>query len=94
MREGLFMRCSCHVCDTYMVHSESLELGCVCPNCGYRCKACLGTDSVISRDSLSGLRNNPIVMRDIRDSFDRFDDEDDDDGLNDALYEDHSRWDG
>ena len=29
------MRCSCHVCDTYMNHSESMELGCVCPECGY-----------------------------------------------------------
>ncbi len=38
------MRCSCHACGTYMVQSEGLELGCVCPDCGYRCKACLGTD--------------------------------------------------
>ena len=30
------MRCSCHVCDTYMAQSEGLELGCVCPDCGYR----------------------------------------------------------
>lgn len=64
------MRCSCHVCDTYMVHSEGIELGCVCPECGYRCKACLGTDSVISRDSLKGIANNPIIMRDIMTSFD------------------------
>lgn len=64
------MRCSCHVCDTYMVHSEGLELGCVCPQCGYRCKACLGTDSVISRDSLKGIVNNPSIMRDIMTSFD------------------------
>ena len=65
------MRCSCHKCDTYMVHSEGLELGCVCPNCGYRCKACLGTDSVISKDSLKGIANNPTIMRDIMTSFDR-----------------------
>lgn len=64
------MRCSCHVCDTYMVHSEGLELGCVCPECGYRCKACLGTDSVISRDSLKGIADNPTIMRDIMTSFD------------------------
>lgn len=64
------MRCSCHVCDTYMVHSEGLELGCVCPNCGYRCKACLGTDSVVSRDSLKGIADNPVIMRDIMTSFD------------------------
>ena len=64
------MRCSCHVCDTYMVHSEGIELGCVCPNCGYRCKACLGTDSVVSRDSLKGIADNPDIMRDILTSFD------------------------
>lgn len=64
------MRCSCHVCDTYMAQSEGLELGCVCPNCGYRCKACLGTDSVISREGLKGLANNPAIMRDIMSSFD------------------------
>ena len=64
------MRCSCHVCDTYMVHSEGLELGCVCPECGYRCKACLGTDTVVSRDRLKGLANTPAIMRDIMTSFD------------------------
>ena len=53
-----------------MVHSEGLELGCVCPNCGYRCKACLGTDSVIGRDSLKGIIDNPTIMRDIMTSFD------------------------
>lgn len=82
------MRCSCHVCDTYMTHSEGLELGCVCPNCGYRCKACLGTDSVVSREALAGLRDNPILMRDILSSFDAPEDGADDwDG-------DASRWDG
>ena len=56
------MRCSCHVCDTYMTHSEGLELGCVCPECGYRCKACLGTNTVISRDALKSLANNPMFL--------------------------------
>jgi len=46
------MRCSCQVCGTYMVHSESTELGCVCPECGQRCKQCLGTNTVVSRDKL------------------------------------------
>jgi len=64
------MRCSCHVCDTYMTQSEGLELGCVCPSCGYRCKACLGTDSVVSREALSSLVNDPTLMRDIFSSFD------------------------
>ncbi len=64
------MRCSCHVCDTYMNQSEGLELGCVCPNCGYRCKACLGTNSVVSRDALKDLASDPALMRDIFTSFD------------------------
>ena len=46
------MRCSCQNCGVYMVQSEGLEKGCVCPNCLTRCKQCLGTDSVVSRESL------------------------------------------
>lgn len=91
------MRCSCHVCDTYMNQSEGLELGCVCPNCGYRCKACLGTDSVISRDSLKHIRDNPVIMQDILNSFDDPDDDFDPDAefyRDFDPYEDHSRWDG
>ena len=64
------MRCSCHVCDTYMAQSEGLELGCVCPRCGYRCKACLGTDSVVGKDALRGLRDNVLLMQEILSSFD------------------------
>ena len=91
------MRCSCHVCDTYMVHSEGLELGCVCPQCGYRCKACLGTNSVISRDSLKSIQNNPVIMQDIIASFEDFDEEPDPDadfyrGFD--PYADHSKWEG
>ena len=56
------MRCSCQVCGTYMVHAESLELGCVCPECGYRCKACLGTNSVLSRDALRHLKEYPVAL--------------------------------
>jgi len=87
------MRCSCHVCDTYMNQSEGLELGCVCPNCGYRCKACLGTDSVISRDSLKSIQNNAVIMQDILKSFEDEDAFDAEDGAEALLYEDHSRWD-
>ena len=91
------MRCSCHVCDTYMNQSEGLELGCVCPNCGYRCKACLGTDSVISRDRLKAIADNPVIMQDLAASFEDFDDDYDPDaefyrGFD--LYEDHSKWEG
>ena len=47
------MRCSCQICGTYMVQSEGLEKGCVCPACRARCKQCLGTDSVVPREALS-----------------------------------------
>ena len=56
------MRCSCQVCDTYMVHAESMELGCVCPECGYRCKECLGTNTVMSREELQHLKHDPIMV--------------------------------
>ena len=59
------MRCSCHVCDTYMNQSEAIELGCVCPECGYRCKACLGTNSVVSREALKSLKYNPAFLHEI-----------------------------
>ena len=50
------MRCSCPDCGTYMIHSESMVLGCVCPECGARCNACLGTNSVISKESLKDIK--------------------------------------
>ena len=59
------MRCSCHECGTYMNQSEGIELGCVCPECGYRCKACLGTDSVVSRDKLKALANDPAFLNEL-----------------------------
>ena len=48
------MRCSCKECGTYMIQAESDRLGCVCPDCGYRCRDCLGTDTVISREAIRG----------------------------------------
>lgn len=59
------MRCSCHECGTYMNQSEGLELGCVCPECGYRCKACLGTNSVVSRDKLKDLARDPAFLNEL-----------------------------
>lgn len=59
------MRCSCHNCGTYMVHSESMQLGCICPECGYRCKACLGTDTVVSRENLKNLKFDIKLMDEI-----------------------------
>ena len=51
------MRCSCQLCGTYMIQSDGSELGCVCPDCLHRCKACLGTDTVISRDDLLRVKH-------------------------------------
>ncbi len=51
------MRCSCKVCgpEVWMVQAESAALGCVCPECGYRCADCLGTDTVVPRDRVAAL---------------------------------------
>lgn len=38
-----------------MIQSESLDLGCVCPQCLYRCRACMGTNTVVSRENLHKL---------------------------------------
>ena len=53
------MRCSCKECGTYMIQAESDRLGCVCPDCGYRCNDCLGTDPVVSRDRIRELASDP-----------------------------------
>lgn len=50
------MRCGCPHCEAYMVQSETDQIACVCPACGYRCNACLGTNTVISREQLKSLR--------------------------------------
>lgn len=55
------MRCGCPQCGTYMIQSESIDFGCVCPECLYRCRACMGTNTVVSRENLRSLafRNMP-----------------------------------
>ena len=42
-----------------MIQSEDSHLGCVCPECGERCTACLGTNSVISRERILELKKDP-----------------------------------
>jgi hypothetical protein len=42
-----------------MIQAESDRLGCICPDCGYRCNDCLGTDTVVSRDRLKDLASDP-----------------------------------
>lgn len=58
------MRCSCKECGTYMVQAESDHLGCVCPDCGYRCNDCLGTNTVVSREMLRTLAFDPRFQPD------------------------------
>ena len=57
------MRCSCKNCGVYMIQSEDSHLGCVCPECGNRCTACLGTNSVMSREAIDALRNDPFLAQ-------------------------------
>lgn len=53
------MRCSCKECGIYMIQAESNRLGCVCPECGYRCNDCLGTDTVVTKERLASLAFDP-----------------------------------
>ncbi|MBR4434660.1 MAG: hypothetical protein IKS90_01010 [Clostridia bacterium] len=55
------MRCSCIDCGAYMAQSEDSHLGCVCPECGKRCTACLGTNSLMSRDAVARLKTDPVL---------------------------------
>lgn len=54
------MRCECRECGTYMVHAEDMTLGCVCPACVARCTACLGTNTVLSKEDLARLKDDPF----------------------------------
>ncbi len=54
------MRCECRACGTYMVHAEDMTLGCVCPACVARCTACLGTNTVLSKEDLARLKDDPF----------------------------------
>ena len=46
------MRCGCPHCEAFMVQEENRENACVCPACGYRCNACLGTGTALSREDV------------------------------------------
>lgn len=57
------MRCSCPVCGDFMIHAES-DASCVCPSCLRRCSACLGTDSVLSRESILAMKQANAASKD------------------------------
>lgn len=63
------MRCGCPECGAYMVHADGAHVGCVCPDCKYRCTACLGTNSVLSREALRHLKENPELARRVMDNI-------------------------
>ncbi len=47
-------------------------MGCVCPECGYRCDDCLGTDTVVPREQLAGLATDPrFSPENLRANFER-----------------------
>ena len=46
-----------------MIQSEDSHLGCVCPECGNRCTACLGTNSVMDREAVRALKGHPLLNR-------------------------------
>lgn len=54
------MRCGCPNCGTFMIHSER-DNACVCPDCLYRCYACQGTGTALSREEVQALRELPLV---------------------------------
>jgi len=68
------MRCGCPDCDEYMVHAEGMELGCVCPYCGRRCTACLGTNTVLSPERLRSLQNDPVFLQQLQEDLEAFED--------------------
>ena len=58
------MRCGCIECGAFMIHAEDKEV-CVCPECGHRCSACLGTNTVVSREKLKDLKFVSWINQDI-----------------------------
>lgn len=44
-----------------MVQAEDGKLGCICPECFNRCRDCLGTDSVMSREELAAMKDDPTL---------------------------------
>ena len=38
-----------------MIQSEGLDVGCVCPECLFRCRMCMGTNTVVSKENLRHL---------------------------------------
>lgn len=59
------MRCGCGACGAFMAHAEGESMGCVCPDCGRRCRACLGAGAVVRPEDLHTLAALDWVARDV-----------------------------
>ena len=59
------MRCGCPNCGTFMIHADT-DNACVCPECLYRCYACQGTGTAMSREEVMGLKHiaSPVTVED------------------------------
>ena len=69
-----------------MIKAESDHLGCVCPDCGYRCNDCLATDTVVSREQIRNLAFDPrFFPENLASSFEE--DPDEDQWYDDGGYE-------
>lgn len=57
------MRCHCPHCEseTWMIHSER-DNACVCPECLYRCYACQGTGTALTKAQVSALRDSDALL--------------------------------
>ena len=55
------MRCGCPQCGAFMIQSEDGSV-CVCPECDYRCNACLGTGTAISKLDAQAIRDDPRLQ--------------------------------
>ena len=56
------MRCACTNCGEYMIHAETAA-ACVCPTCGARCNACLGTKSAPSPEEVRAMKEQALAGR-------------------------------
>ena len=64
------MRCGCPNCEAFMIHAEDSD-DCVCPDCGHRCHACLGTNTVWSPERIAELRQNPLQAQTMMENIQR-----------------------
>lgn len=50
------MQCACPTCGILMSHRiHGLESECCCPVCGFVCRACMGTNSILSKEMLQKM---------------------------------------